>query len=186
MLSCTKKLDPTVLHDKSVLGPTENLSFRQFYAKRRWVYSFCKHGTTEVQSRSGRPLKTAGDERRISNCFSRNPRMSLRIASIPLGLPTSSIHWFLQKRLHLCPDWIHIVQKLEEPDYEAYIGFLIGPHWIPNCMHRFLTLLFSWLMSRSRGWKSKRTQRMDVEIIRSNKTRQLSRDSGKVTVFGVM
>lgn len=56
------------------------------------------------------------DERTIFNYFNRHPRTSLRTAENRLGHPKSSIQIALRNSLH-------IVQYLEERDYEARAEF---------------------------------------------------------------
>lgn len=46
----------------------------------RWVQNFQDRGTVKFQSRSVRPSMKSEDEQRVSSCFSRQYKTSLRIA----------------------------------------------------------------------------------------------------------
>lgn len=63
------------------------------------------------------------DERTISDYFNRHRRTSLRRAEIRFGCTKSSIQRNLRNTLHFFQCRLHIIQVLEQRDYEAHIAF---------------------------------------------------------------
>lgn len=145
-----------------------------------------ENGAMELHSRSERPSMTSQNDRSLFNYFRRHPRTFLRTAEIRLGLPRRFIHRVHWKRLHLFPYILHIVQKVEECDYESSIEF---SNWgIENIGLGtfFLNSVFSDECVFHVDGKVNKQNVMICGSKNSYKTREVSQDIEKVTVWCVL
>uniref|UniRef100_UPI0035901D9E thioredoxin domain-containing protein 17 isoform X4 n=1 Tax=Myxine glutinosa TaxID=7769 RepID=UPI0035901D9E len=68
---------------------------------REWHKKFKETGSCQKQKSTGRPRTSAADVERVRESFQQNPGKSIRRTSRELGLPTTTVHRILHKRLKL-------------------------------------------------------------------------------------
>lgn len=113
----------------------------------------------EVQSQHGRPSVIFEDVWRVSSYFNVHLRTLLRIVKCLLGSPRCSIQLCVQNRLHLLSYRLHIIQLIEEREYESRTAF--ANLYLQNVESDSLFLniiIFFGLICLSRWWKSQPTR----------------------------
>lgn len=84
---------------------------------------FISTGTVLDAERSGRPSTSAENVAAVDSAFKSEPSLSLRRASTQLGIPRSTVHDVLRKKLHMRPYHIQLVQELYADDFAARLAF---------------------------------------------------------------
>ena len=82
---------------------------------REWYKRFKETGSCQKQKSTGRPSTSAADVERVRESFQQNPRKSIRHASRELGLPTTTVHRILHKRLKFYANKVQELKPTERP-----------------------------------------------------------------------
>lgn len=90
---------------------------------RRWSKQFINTGSVKKQSRPGRPPVSDQTVEIIRLSCVRSPKKSLPRRSLELGVPISTLHKVLHKRLHLRAYKIQILQTIKPKDIIKRAGF---------------------------------------------------------------
>ena len=98
-----------------------------------WHGHFIGFGTVSDRQRSGRPLVSLDDVRKIENVFNENPRLSTSNAEHELRILISTIRDVLRKRLKTFPYKISFLQELLPRDYVDRLN------WARNCLREIST-----------------------------------------------
>lgn len=89
----------------------------------RWSKQFINTGSVKKQSRPGRPPVSNQTVEDIRLSCVRSPKKSLPRRSLELGIPVSTLHKVLHKRLHLHAYKIQLLQKIKTTDLIKRAGF---------------------------------------------------------------
>lgn len=90
-----------------------------------WVAHFRATASAAPTRHRGPAVSVSTEENinRVSNSVLENPRMSLQNRAAVLGIPRSTLHVIMKKKLHFHPYKMQIVQKLNENDYPARVVY---------------------------------------------------------------
>ena len=99
-------------------------NFRPIYGRnlplwthiREWYKKFKENGSCQKQKSTGRPSTSEADVERVRESFRQSVRKSIWHAPRELGLPTTTVHRILQKRLKLYAYKVQIPQELKQND----------------------------------------------------------------------
>lgn len=105
--------------------------FRMIYNKdpphrnniHRWCKQFTDTGSVKKQTRPGRPPVSNQTVENIRLSCQRSPKKSLPRRSLELGIPVSTIHKILHKRLHFYAYKIQLLQKIKPADKNKRVEF---------------------------------------------------------------
>ena len=82
-----------------------------------------KTGSILDRKRSGRPNIDEETVDALPVAFHRSPRKSIRVASIELAIPRSTVHKVLYKRLRLHAFKLKVIQTLKPDDHHRRAAF---------------------------------------------------------------
>ena len=92
---------------------------------REWYKRFMETGSWQKQKSTGRASTSAADVERVRESFQQSPRKSIRHASRELGLPTTTVHRILYKRLKLYANKLQVLQELKPNDGPKHKTFAL-------------------------------------------------------------
>ena len=91
-------------------------------ALNQWMNQFKETGTVEKQKSTGRP-RTSEDVERIRQSCIRSPKKSIPRRSVTLGIPKSTIHNILHKRLRFHAYKIQLKQEFKPDERPKHVEF---------------------------------------------------------------
>ena len=105
--------------------------FRQEYAANapdrhtimKWYNQLLETGSLLRKKGSGKKPVPAARVEDVRQAFQRSPRKSIRRASLELGMPKTTVHTIVHKRLRLRAYKIQLVQKLQRNDRPKRVEF---------------------------------------------------------------